>query len=240
MEKRLSRYARGLAKVGAAIVALVAASTLWGLVDFWRTKTLYPSVSYPEPAFKPVVNWTETAPKGWIRLSELSRSTWLAVLTAEDGGFFRHNGIEIAQSLNKVRVDLQRGRFPKGVSTLHQQIAKNLYFGARAPITRKFQEAVVARRMDAELSKRQILEIYLNIAEWGPGVVGIGQASRYYFGKSAAKLTVSEAAVLANLLPNPRRWGPAVRQGRLPRGLSRRIQRTLHRMRSAESLVLAR
>jgi len=167
----------------------------------------------------------------------MPRAAWLSIIAAEDGGFFKHNGVEWEQSFAKIRSDIHKGKFPGGVSTLNQQISKNLYFGARPAITRKLQEIAVAERMDAMLGKEQILEIYLNIAEWGPGVVGIKAAARYYFKKSVSQLSEYECAVLANLLPNPRVRGAWVKQGRMPPRFARRVGRTVRRLASTDRLV---
>jgi len=219
-------------------------STLWALLSFWRTKELYPRLSYPAPDFSPEVTWAEERPPDWVRLSSMPRSAWMAVIAAEDGGFFKHNGVEWEQSVAKIRKDLMQGEFPHGISTLHQQIAKNIYFGARPAFTRKLQEMVIARRMNSQIQKKRVLEIYMNIAEWGPGVVGIGAAARYYFKKPVSQLTRYECALLANLLPNPRTRGEWVKKGRVPSKLLRQVNRTLRRLpytqRVIRSQMLAR
>lgn len=219
-------------------------STLWSLFTFSKTKNLYPKLSYPPPSFSPEVTWSKTRPSHWVTLKSLPRAAWLSVIAAEDGGFFKHDGVEWAQSFAKIRSDLSKYEVPHGISTLNQQIVKNLYFDARPPITRKLQEMIVALRMDSELDKKRILEIYMNIAEWGPDIVGIGEAARYYFKKPATQLSDYECAVLANLLPNPRVRGAWVRSGRMPRKFTRLVQRTLRRLsftsRHVKTQLLAR
>ena len=220
-------------------VTYIGVSTLWGLFSFSRTRDLYPQVTYPAPDFRPDVSWSQSRPANWIPLKSMPRSAWIAVIATEDGGFFKHNGVEWEQSLAKIRADLKNREFPHGISTLNQQIVKNLYFGGRHPVSRKFQEYFVARRMDSVLSKQRILEIYLNIAEWGPGVVGIGEAARHYFKKPVSKLSNYECAVLANLLPNPRVRGTWVRSGRLPRPFQRLVSRTMRRLSGTERAARA-
>jgi membrane peptidoglycan carboxypeptidase len=231
---RLRKWVLHSAFAGVLLMLLLGASTLWSLFSFWLTQDLYPNVTYAAPDYRPEVSWTKTPPPGWVPFAALPRAAWVSVLAAEDGGFFAHDGVEWQQSFDKIRSDIEKGEFPHGISTLNQQIAKNLYFGARAPILRKFQEIAVARRMDSVLGKKRVLEIYLNIAEWGPGVVGIGAAARYYFKRPASRLKASEFALLANLLPNPRVRGTWVRNGRTPPQLSRIVSRTLRRMPSTE------
>jgi membrane peptidoglycan carboxypeptidase len=216
----------------------LGASTLWSLFRFWQTQDMYPQVSYPAPDFSPEVTWLEERPEAWVPLSSMPRAAWIAVIAAEDGGFFKHEGVEWEQSIAKIRADIEKREFPHGISTLNQQIAKNLYFGARPPVLRKFQEYFVARRMHKDLDKKQILEIYMNIAEWGPGVVGIGQASRYYFKKPVSRLSSYECALLANLLPNPRVRGAWVKSGRIPRQLKKLVSRTLRRLPGTERAAL--
>ncbi|MEO5668364.1 MAG: biosynthetic peptidoglycan transglycosylase [Bdellovibrionota bacterium] len=230
MRRRFRKWAFRFGFVSACVVVFLTTSTLWSLWSFSRTKDLYPTLSYPAPSFRPEVTWSKARPVKWVPLSTLPRAAWIAVIAAEDGGFFRHDGVEWEQSLTKIWTDLKKLQFPHGISTLDQQIVKNLYFGARPASTRKFQEVFVARRMDSQLDKKRILEIYMNIAEWGPNVVGIGEAAQYYFKKPASRLSDYECALLANLLPNPRVRGAWVRSGRLPSDFTRLVRRTLRRL----------
>jgi len=125
-----------------------------------------------------------------------------------------------------LELDWQRGRFVRGASTITQQLAKNLYLSPSKNPLRKFRELILARRLEAELSKKRILELYLNVVEWGDGVYGAEAASRAYFHTSAAALGPSEAALLAGALVNPRVLNPARPNGRL----RRRQQIILQRM----------
>jgi monofunctional biosynthetic peptidoglycan transglycosylase len=219
--------------------AYLLASTACALVEFYWHKNDYPRLSYAAPDFRPEVKWVTERPGEWTSLSSLPRAAWLSLIAAEDGGFLRHNGVEWRQSYAKIRADLAKGQRPHGISTLNQQLAKNLYFGARPAAFRKLQEVVVAHHMDSSLGKKRVLELYLNTAEWGPNVVGIGAAARYYFNKPASRLSDYECAVLANLLPNPRVRGAWVKEGRVPGKLSRRINRTLRRLPWMEQITRA-
>lgn len=133
-------------------------------------------------------------------------SPWLvcAVVRAEDPGFFHHHGIAWT-FLRRAVVSALRGRRTGGASTITQQLARNLYLGPERSMSRKLREMAIARRMEAVLPKRRILELYLNAAEWGEGVWGAQAASRTYFGKAVAELGLLESLVLASLLPAPRR-----------------------------------
>ena len=128
---------------------------------------------------------------------------WSVVL-AEDSNFYRHEGVDVKAIKNAIKYDLEKKSFARGASTLTQQLAKNLYLSREKTVTRKLKEVYLALRMEQELTKGRIMELYLNIVELGPSVYGIGHASRYYFGKSAAGLTPREASFLAAMLPGPR------------------------------------
>jgi len=142
---------------------------------------------------------------GWNGISENLKH---AVLVAEDGGFYRHNGVDWESTREALKTDWKQKRLAKGGSTITQQLARNLYLSPSKNPLRKIKEILIARRLEKELGKRRIFEIYLNVAEWGRGIYGAEAASRAYFGKSAADLTPEEAAALAAALPSPRRYSP--------------------------------
>jgi monofunctional biosynthetic peptidoglycan transglycosylase len=131
-----------------------------------------------------------------------------AVLVAEDAGFYQHSGVDYEELTEAFKTDWKKKRWARGASTITMQLAKNLYLSQRKTLTRKLSEFVIARRMDEELSKTRILELYLNYIEWGDGVFGCETASQRYFGCSAAGLTPEQAIRLAAIIVNPRRWGP--------------------------------
>lgn len=127
-----------------------------------------------------------------------------AVVLAEDANFYRHEGVDVKAIKNAIKHDLEKKSFARGASTLTQQLAKNVYLSREKTVTRKLKEVYLALRMEQELTKGRIMELYLNVVELGPMVYGVGHASRYYFGKSAADLTPREAAFLVAMLPGPR------------------------------------
>ena len=127
-----------------------------------------------------------------------------AVILAEDSNFYRHEGIDVKAIKNAIKHDLEKKSFDRGASTITQQVAKNLFLSREKTISRKIKEIILARRMEEELTKGRILELYLNVVELGPMVYGIGHGARYYFGKSASSLTPRECAFLAAMLPGPR------------------------------------
>ncbi len=144
----------------------------------------------------------------WVPLSGISPYAVKAVIIAEDDKFWSHEGFDFAAIQKAIEKDLQKRRFKAGGSTISQQLAKNLYLTPAKNPVRKLKEAILTWRLERNLSKRRIIEIYLNIAEWGDGIFGIEAASRHYFGKAAALLTAREAAALAVVLPSPLRYNP--------------------------------
>jgi monofunctional biosynthetic peptidoglycan transglycosylase len=153
----------------------------------------------------------------WVAYSQISNNLRRAVLVAEDAAFFDHDGIDLKELRASLEANWEEGRFTRGASTITQQVAKNLYLSpSRNPI-RKVKELLITRRLEAALSKRRILEIYLNVIEWGDGIFGAEAASRAYFGKPASELSPDEAALLAGAIINPRQHNPARPTARLLR-----------------------
>ena len=124
----------------------------------------------------------------WVRYARISPNLKRAVLVAEDTGFWQHEGIDFEQMKESMEVNIERMEFARGGSTITQQLAKNLYLSPSKNPIRKIREILIARRLEAELTKQRILELYLNVIEWGDGIYGAEAAARTYFGKSAADL----------------------------------------------------
>jgi monofunctional glycosyltransferase len=153
----------------------------------------------------------------WVRYSRISRSLTRAVLVAEDDAFWQHEGVDLEQLQLSLETDWVKGRLLRGGSTITQQLAKNLYLSPSKNPVRKLEELILARRLEAELTKARILELYLNEIEWGDGIYGAEAAARTYFHTSAANLNPTEAAILAGAIVNPRVLNPAHPTGRLAR-----------------------
>ena len=146
--------------------------------------------------------------RAWVAYAAIASSMKVAVLVAEDINFFSHRGFDIGEIRDALGKALDERELPRGASTISQQLAKNLWLSpARDPL-RKVKEAVLTWQLERTLGKRRILELYLNVVEFGPGVWGVEGASRRYFGRPAAELTDDEAALLAASLPNPGAWHP--------------------------------
>jgi membrane peptidoglycan carboxypeptidase len=150
-------------------------------------------------------------PKGqgtWVPLWAISSQLQTAVVIWEDPAFFHHSGLDYAEIARAAWIDLRSASYRRGASTITQQVAKNIFLGPEKTLRRKVREAILAGRIERALSKEEILTVYLNIAEWGDGIVGAEAASQRYFGKPASDLNWAEAAMLAGILPSPRDWNP--------------------------------
>ena len=151
----------------------------------------------------------------WVSYSRISPFLRRAVLVSEDNAFYEHEGVDVEGLKEALRRDWEAKRFSHGGSTITQQLAKNLYLSRSRNPYRKLKELIIAHQLEKHLSKKRILELYLNVVEMGERVYGAEAASRHYFGKSAAALTPREAALLAGSLPNPRVMNPAKPNRRL-------------------------
>ena len=158
-----------------------------------------------------------TVRQRWVPYNQISNNLRRAVLVAEDAAFFDHEGIDLKELRASLEHNWEEGRFERGASTITQQLAKNLYLSPTRNPIRKLKELLITRRLEAALSKRRILEIYLNVIEWGDGIFGAEAASRAYFGKPASALQPEEAALLAGAIINPREHSPATPTKRLLR-----------------------
>jgi len=145
----------------------------------------------------------------WVRLDRISPNLRRAVLVSEDSAFYEHEGVDVDQLKKSFEENLEKGELARGGSTITQQLAKNLYLSPSKNPYRKVRELLITRSLEKHLTKKRILEIYLNVVEFGERTYGAEAAARRYFGKSAAALSPDEAALLAGCLPNPRILNPA-------------------------------
>ena len=148
----------------------------------------------------------------WVPYERISPHLKRAVITAEDARFAEHEGVDWEAIEKAYKENTRRGRPARGGSTITQQLAKNLFLSPERSYVRKGQELVIAYMIEAFWDKRRILEVYLNVVEWGEGVFGAEAAARHYYGTSAAQLGPEQSARLAAYLPNPKRYG-RVRSG---------------------------
>jgi monofunctional biosynthetic peptidoglycan transglycosylase len=171
------------------------------------------------------VQWT------WVGLRDISPHLIRAVLVAEDIDFFSHSGFSWSE-LKLAWEEARAGGRARGASTITQQLAKNLWLSPERSVWRKLREAVLTIDLERQLSKRRILDVYLNVVEFGPGVFGAAAAAEHYFGKSPLFLTEEESAELAAGLSRPSQWNPSSSS----EAYRERVQLVLKRMANAEFL----
>jgi len=142
----------------------------------------------------------------WIAMRDVNRELLYTIVMAEDGNFFDHKGINYDMMINALGENIKQKKLVFGASTISQQVVKNLYMGDSKRLIRKLKEIVATRRLEKYFSKNEILELYLNTAEFGPDIFGVLAASEYYFSKKPIEINAAEAAFMALMLPSPRRY----------------------------------
>jgi monofunctional glycosyltransferase len=206
---------RWILRIALLLVLLVVAVQLWyaGWIAWWRWN------DPQETAFmrRELASLQARNPRAelkhrWVPYERISVSLKRAVITAEDARFAEHEGVDWEAIEKAYKDNVKRGRPARGGSTITQQLAKNLFLSPERSYVRKAQELVITYMIEAFWDKRRILEVYLNVVEWGEGVFGAEAAARHYFGTSAGQLGAEQAARLAAFLPNPKRYG-RVRSG---------------------------
>ncbi|MBI4193497.1 MAG: monofunctional biosynthetic peptidoglycan transglycosylase [Betaproteobacteria bacterium] len=214
-----------------ALITLVSVQ-FWFFVHVWYWNSHHPDVT----AFmqKRLEYLREDDPRAelrhrWVPYSRISNHLKRAVIASEDAKFPQHRGFDWDGIRNAFEKNVREGEIVAGGSTITQQLAKNLFLSGERAWWRKAQEAAVTVMLETVMSKRRILEIYLNVIEWGEGVFGAEAAARYHFGVPAAALTAEQAARLAAIVPSPRRYSP----GRDTAYLRRRTEIILARMPAA-------
>ncbi|MFZ5465894.1 MAG: monofunctional biosynthetic peptidoglycan transglycosylase [Pseudomonadota bacterium] len=173
----------------------------------------------------------ETSPQAslrqqWVDYPAISSHLKRAIIAAEDAKFLEHEGFDWEGMQNALERNLRKGRVVAGGSTISQQLAKNLFLSGERSFIRKGQEAIITLMIESVLPKRRILELYLNLIEWGDGVFGAEAAARHYFGGAASRLSPSQAAWMAAIVPNPRYYDGGPATGALNRRIAR-IQRDM-------------
>ncbi|MEL6503539.1 MAG: monofunctional biosynthetic peptidoglycan transglycosylase [Pseudomonadota bacterium] len=170
--------------------------------------------------------------RDWVALDDISPVVWQSVISSEDGQFCAHNGVDWKE-VEGVVDDLLEGESPRGASTLAMQTAKNLFLWPQRSYIRKGLEVPLALYIDWLWGKKRLMEVYLNIAEWGPNIYGIEAAARHHFNRSASRLSRRQAALLAVSLPNPKLRNPA----KPKRGLNRLARINERRARASGAYV---
>ncbi len=179
----------------------------------------------------------DPASPDFVPLDDVPAHFVRGLLTSEDADFWGHPGLDLGEIPVAASMNWVRGRRARGASTITQQLAKNLFLTRERSYRRKLQEAALALHLEATLGKRRILEIYLNVIEWGPGLHGLGPAARHYFGKNPQDLTPREGAFLVALIPGPVKYQPSFASGVLSRGFTRLVNGVLRRLASVGMLT---
>ena len=160
----------------------------------------------------------------WVPLDETSPYMQVAVLTTEDGLFYKHKGFNHSAIRQSLVANLKAHKFVRGASTITMQLAKNLFLSREKTLARKVQEIVLADALEKTLSKDEMMELYLTVIEFGPDIYGVGQAAEHYFGRTAAELNLAECLFLSSLLPKPRESHKIWEKGELPASWGKNIQ----------------
>jgi monofunctional biosynthetic peptidoglycan transglycosylase len=231
------RFARTAWKVfcyalGAVVIAALAVQ-LWFFAHVLWWRSYQPDASAFMQAR--LERLREKDPKAklahqWVPYERISTQLKRAVVAAEDAKFVDHEGFDWEAISKAIEKNERKGRVVAGASTISQQLAKNLFLSGERSWVRKGQEAAITWMLESALSKRRILELYLNYAEWGEGVFGAEAAARYHFGVGASALSAPQAAFLAAILPSPRRYG----RGQVTPYVSGRMETILARMPAAQ------
>jgi len=210
---------QALGWIAAAVLAVLGLAALCAVVAFARVAPIdVRGLARKTPARSALMEQRErearlrdrayAETRYWVPLDRISPHLLGAVLVAEDARFFSHEGFDWTEIRLSARRNLRERRVVRGGSTITQQLAKNLWLSTAQTPWRKFEEMILAMRLEQSLSKRRILELYLNTIEWGDGIYGAEAASRHWFGVSAASLAADQAIRLAAVIINPRRYSP--------------------------------
>ena len=213
MPRRRRRY-RWLVRIVVLLLLVMAVVVAWEALT-WPDVAALAKRNPPTTAFieryrarQRAAGRDDRVQRVWVSPAAIAPGLKRAVLVGEDINFFSHRGFDFGEIRLAVTKAVEDGAPPRGASTITQQLAKNLWLSPSRDPLRKLEEAILTWQLERTLSKRRILELYLNVVELGPGVYGVEAASRRYFGKSAAEVTDGEAAELAASLPSPTTWHP--------------------------------
>lgn len=206
-----ARFAlRWVLRLALLVVLLVLVVQLWflGWVAYWKWENPAATAFMQRELVRLQLKSPAAALRHqWVNYERISPHLKRAVITAEDARFTEHEGVDWKAVQQAHEVNQQRGRPARGGSTISQQLAKNLFLSSERSYLRKAQELAITLMIEALWDKHRILEVYLNVVEWGEGVFGAEAAARHYYGVGAAQLAPEQAARLAAFLPSPKRYG---------------------------------
>ena len=210
-----------------ALLILAACGSGQGCVPkFTDLKKKYPHVIYHGRKAPSEVVLKDVPPRYWVPISAIPKRVQGAILVSEDWAFFQHEGYDEKQIQEAIKESIEAGKLTRGASTITQQVVRNLYLSKEKSLGRKVHELWLSTKIEKVIGKQKILELYLNIAEMGEGIFGIGEASQKYFQKPPSDLRAKEAAFLAMLLPSPKRYSISYTRGELT-GYARGTMRSI-------------
>jgi hypothetical protein len=183
-------------------------------IDFELLRRTF-ETHFEMPDGEVLVNVTGPESERWTPLDKVAPLVPLAIVAQEDGGFWNHKGISLLHLRGSLQANVEKRRFARGGSTLTMQLARNIFLNRHKTLSRKLEEVIVAWQLEQTFSKTELMELYVNVVEFGPKLFGIGDASRYYFAKQPAELTPVEVAFLVRLLPNPRKFHEQFEKGEI-------------------------
>jgi monofunctional glycosyltransferase len=181
----------------------------------------------------------QTRPKMWIPLKEMSTFAKWSIILSEDWAFYQHEGIDVEQIKTAFSEMITDKRY-RGASTITQQMVKNVFLSSERTLWRKIHEMILSYKVEKTMTKQKILEVYLNVIEFGPAIYGIGEASQHYFKKHPSGLTPKEGAFLAMLLPSPKRYYESYRKRKLTAFARSRIDSILSKLRMKKVITQER
>lgn len=176
-------------------------------------------------------------PSSWVKLNKISYVARWAIIVSEDWAFYEHKGIDFRQLKIAIEESIEEGELTRGASTITQQVIKNLVLSPKREISRKLKEVILAYQLEKNLSKDQILEIYLNFVELGNDLYGIKDASFYYFNKHPKNLTAREGAFLAMLLPSPKKYSQSFYEKKMSKFATEQVNNILIKLRQAKIIT---
>lgn len=172
-------------------------------------------------------------PQGWVSLQETSPYLKGAIVLTEDWSFYQHQGLDFSQIKTALSEMLHIGRV-RGASTISQQMVKNVFLTEDRTLSRKYHELILTLKAERDLPKDKILEVYMNVADFGPRILGVRQASQHFFGKEPGDISAKEAAFIAMMLPSPMRYYKAFREKKIPPQLEEKLETILAKMRMSK------
>jgi monofunctional biosynthetic peptidoglycan transglycosylase len=200
------------------------------LPDVKVLKSKYPVITIHSEDQDPEIKLVSKRPLHWMGLKDVSRSAVGAIVVSEDWAFYQHSGFDWNQIWESIEKNWNKKRYARGASTITQQVVRNIFLDSDKNLWRKLKELYLAVRLEQNFNKQKILELYLNIAEWGEGIYGIYAASWHYFNKEPRDLTAKEGAFLALLLPSPKRYSVSYRNQALTQYAKTTLESILTKM----------